>query len=226
MKLDRKKVFKSLVRVFHSPRSWGMGFFVTERHIITAAHCLPSPPKTVFDDGVTTRVRRFSGNVQAQAVVVDCDVLCDLAILSNEPRAGGDFPNEWREAFWALSRKATPLPIDFSAPQSWNSRLKHPIRVHVPTHDGTWVSGVIKFLSPDSDLLALEYTGDGRIKGGTSGAPALTDEGKVMGVVSQTSEGGGYDTGALVYLMGALRLGTVRAFQRLQDLETGTSSAR
>jgi len=62
-----------------------------------------------------------------------------------------------------------------------------PVPIHVFTHKGTWLQGTAQQCRKDAHMLSIQT--DEQIEGGTSGGPVITDDGLLLGIVSNASVG-------------------------------------
>lgn len=85
---NAQEAARSIVRVLYGHRNWGCGFVAAGQYVITAAHCLPRIPADHFDE-VPTTVISWDRKDKANLVVIYCDPISDIAVLSNETLSGG-----------------------------------------------------------------------------------------------------------------------------------------
>lgn len=173
----REQVERATVRL---PEKGGQGVLVRGGCVLTAAHCIEwncdggmalgdhMPVVVEVADG-----RRFV--LEAWAV----EPCSDIAILGPpDDQVYFDEAEAW-EAFYT---EAEAVDVDATEPELFE---KFP--VHVRTHFGTWVSGQGQLCKLRAQLIGVEAKA-GEIQCGTSGGPIVNDHGKLVGIVSQSSE--------------------------------------
>ena len=200
---DVQEATRSIVRVEHGEGNWGCGFVAAGRYVITAAHCLPSVPVDLTDDELATTIESWDGKDKTKLVVIYCDPISDIAVLKNEKLSGGDLPQEWTEAFDRLVRRIGSARTDLSFP------VETPLRFYIRTHTEAWLSGAAGFL-PLGPIFYASVDEGKQIPAGTSGSPVFNQKGEVIGLVSESSEGGGTNSVTVVWLAGALQMWHIR----------------
>lgn len=191
---DRERAEKSLVTVYQTDDGTGMGVLTCNDLILTAAHCLPRMPDLddPHFDRVRVKFRPFSGNDQGVALVVGADACLDLAILSDRTVMNGSFEGNEGQDFRTCLAQLDPaelllqdLPINTAIP------------IHILSHKKVWISGeAIVYSSEDRFLDVTPDEQSDLIEPGTSGAPVFDNNGRVIGIVSSSSDLDGADRSA------------------------------
>jgi Trypsin-like peptidase domain len=161
----------------------GRGFVVeslSERVVVTAAHCLPRPPRFGSLKEHNAMCAKVLGPVgQKPTVWAEClfaDPIADIAVLG-APDANS-CPEE-SEAYEALVEPITPLksvtPLRIAdAPEEGSAWLL--------SLNGEWFQCTVRYDSRlHGPLLVMNLAQ--AIVGGMSGSPILSDDGKAIGVV-------------------------------------------
>lgn len=168
----------SLVTVHHGIGEQGLGVLSKRGFIVTAAHCLPEQPRPtgMLADSVQVEVSSFlEPSIRAIVNVTFAEPVSDVAVLS----AGADL-----DAFCDLeeSLQSVQLHLDIF-------RDKQDIEVLIPTHEGKVLEGKAEvFLPWQTNAWVNLSAPNERVKGGTSGAPAFTTDGQVLGIVNHSPE--------------------------------------
>jgi S1-C subfamily serine protease len=157
----------------------GQGVLVPGHLILTAAHVIDWDhtgrmalgDDEAFIQPIETSGRRFL--VYPLAV----EPVADLAILG---AVDGQLLPEAEEAFEQFCEATTPVRL-----ATTEYPFDTPIPAHVLAHTGRWIAGRAAQMRPDSATLAL--TTDEAIQPGTSGSPVVTEDGRLLGVVSSGS---------------------------------------
>ena len=205
--MRKQTAIKSLVRVHFTKRNTGMGVVVEDasgiRRIITAAHCVPMPPngRGAGNTCVGVRVSTFGSHhaPSATAFLVSWEPCADIAVLANSELESPDF-----EHLEQLLESSIPAPVCLDI-----ASLGEEFRVHVHQHTGKWVNGtgeIPAFFCHAPALFRAQFPKKQSILSGTSGSPAFDDAGRVIALVSTSTElSGSPDGGAtLSCLAGAL----------------------
>ena len=168
------ELHKSLVTVHHSSDEQGLGFLSKRGFILTAAHCLPGQPRPagMLADTVEVQVSSFlDPSVQAVVHVTFAEPVSDVAVLA----MGADL-----DAFCDLQESLQPVPLHLDV-----FRDKQDIEVLIPTHEGKILEGAAEVFLPWQSNATVQFSDPNeRVKGGTSGAPAFTAAGRVLGIVN------------------------------------------
>ena len=157
------------------------GVLVPGGYILTAAHCIN------WDGGGAMALGEwFIETIQTsdgkQHKVSPCAVepVTDIAVLE---AVDDQAMYEACCAFKEFCEATEPVPVsadDFPHDGP-------PVRVHILTHKGTWVTGsASRFNAPPFGNVWVDY--DAQIEGGTSGSPVIDDNGLLVGVISHCSE--------------------------------------
>lgn len=196
---ERRKLVAGLMTIKDDAGS-GMGFMCQvgpQLSIITAAHCLqrmPDPTRTHYDP-VFVAVQPFDGpQRQATALVRFVDPYTDIAILGNANWQCNlyDHSLQAEESYEMLTVENEALLVDTQP------KVSKECRVHICTCDQKWVSGIAHIADSCHPFAYLKMTS--RIPPGTSGAPVFDDNGKVLGVLSLTFDGG-YRMAVIAYAL-------------------------
>ena len=185
-KFNPREAIKSLVVVHRTRRSTGLGFFAGDRYIITAAHCLPKMPSrdAPGSDQVVVSIQGVCSSLAAKVVVIGADSCLDMAILSDRTLDGGHLPRQDYDNLRTLFHGLEPAPLNLDEPETGST-----FGVHIYSHERCWLSGTANVLTLNHHRLDVTFRkSDLCPKPGTSGSPVFDDEGRVVGLVSMSSE--------------------------------------
>lgn len=138
----------------------GSGFFIDERHVVTAAH--------VVEDATELSIQTESQAALA-ATVLDLDIGHDVALLRTEPQSGLA-PLRLREQ---EARQASELAV-----------IGFPLGVHSPQISDGIVSGSSEPVEYADRVVESVFTTNASTNGGNSGGPVVDRFGEVIGLVS------------------------------------------
>ena len=138
----------------------GSGFFIDERHVVTAAH--------VVEDATELSIQTESQAALA-ATVLDLDIGHDVALLRTEPQSGLA-PLRLREQ---EVRQASELAV-----------IGFPLGVHSPQISDGIVSGSSEPVEYADRVVESVFTTNASTNGGNSGGPVVDRFGEVIGLVS------------------------------------------
>ena len=171
-------------RGFVMESAFGRGkHMLSERLIVTAAHCLPSLPpahplsyldEKIYLD-VLSSLEAETPHIPAECIYVD--PVADIAILA-EPDVQ-DFFERWEE-YNALVQAAGTIQLSTRDPAKG-------IRGWLLSLDGRWQPCQVSSMGQYGQRLLIADATSG-IVGGMSGSPILLDDGKVVGLVSVSIE--------------------------------------
>jgi hypothetical protein len=189
-----KAVARATVRL---PRKGGQGVLVPGQLILTAAHCIgwTSEGHMALGDAFPETIE--SGSRKLTVDVLAVEPRSDIAVLG---ALDDQVYTEEADAFEAWCDETRPvrlytdnLPVEESTPPSgfprveW-TRLLPSIEVpaHILTHNKGWIQVRARQMRRDAHIFVVES--DELIDGGTSGGPVIADDGRLLGVVSQSGE--------------------------------------
>jgi Trypsin-like peptidase domain len=163
----------------------GQGVLVPGGFILTAAHCIEwdGSGGMALGDYYIETVKTKRGDILRVGPWA-ADPVSDMAVLGplDDQAFGEDCAafEEWTEATAAVPVTDVILNAGDSLP------------VEILSHDRGWIGGTVTRYglggTPRSGCVCLETTKE--INGGTSGGPVVDSAGKLVGVVSNVSEGG------------------------------------
>ena len=158
-------------------------------YILTAAHCIrwEGTGSMALGDWYVETIRTSDG---ARHMVSPCAVepVMDIAVLG---AVDSQEMSEECDAFEKFCEATEPVPVstndfpqcDLSEPQdAWPV-----VPVHVLTHRGTWITGGARRIGAPHGNVWVTF--DAQIEGGTSGGPVIDDDGRLVGVISNVSDG-------------------------------------
>ena len=184
----REQLRSSLVTVHQSNDSTGMGVYLGKRLFITAAHCLPESPDVTnpFGDVAPITLSRFGSSQRFRAVLAGIDFCSDFAVLADETSHGVRLEGKHRREFDSQIAMLLRAAIDNELDREFVSA-----EYSLMTHEGHWSSG--QFVPPLQDDRFIQFTPDendvtGFVRPGTSGSPLFDNHGRVLGLVSTSSE--------------------------------------
>ena len=159
------------------PKGWRGAFrpspFLTQRYVITAAHCLPQlpPPHRAAYTAEKTYKKLLGPLGSAPSIWAECvfvDPVADVAVLGQPD--GQAFVEDVDEAWDEFIENAEALKLDTAQPtRGWLLSL-----------DGQWMPCTLK-PTRYGNLMVKDAGG---IESGMSGSPILSDKGRVVGVVT------------------------------------------
>jgi hypothetical protein len=175
--------------------NFGRGVLVSGQLILTAAHNViaalehraPLPLDEALiglglGDHVTIEIETTHGRLYVAPYAIE--PVADIAVL-------GALDNQVfydeADAYEAWCEATVPVRLSWDALPSLP-----PVRACILTHHGTWLAGTVEQGGPRAHGLMLHFP-DG-IESGTSGAPVVTAQGVLVGLVSQA---GGTESDAL-----------------------------
>jgi S1-C subfamily serine protease len=164
--------------IVHLPRLGGQGVLVPGGFVVTAAHCIgwtatgdmALGPDDYREEILAADGRRFT--VTPYAV----EPVSDVAVLG---AVDGQRSPELADAFEDFCAKTKPVPLEID-------ELVHrkPVTAYVFTHDKRVIPARATQWGVESAMLSIEA--DGAIKGGTSGGPVVTSNGRLLGIISDS----------------------------------------
>jgi hypothetical protein len=187
MAFDRELAERTIVEVvdlFNDDRVVGTGFRLLEDVVATACRCLPRPKGEVSLPSpdhagvlVLVRVRVPGTEKAASGIVVAADPRSGLALLRSATTAGLTVPDELNPVI-PIERLIAGLEPAVPALQPAAGG-----RVHVRAEGGAWVEC-------EAGPATLTALGGEQLGGATIGAPAVDEDGLVVGLVASVSEDG------------------------------------
>jgi len=163
----------------------GQGVIVAGEIVLTAAHCLPVPESWFsLADECIVQVQRHDGKIgRMKAIFIDA--VGDIAALE---MCEGDLP-------FLDGVEPILTSLEWSGSLSFEDRPFHPGEFFA--HDNGVVAATWREIA---DGLAT-LTPDKRINGGTSGGPIVDTDGRLIGIVGNSS--GAEDEDNCFFLLGA-----------------------
>lgn len=158
----------------------GLGVLVPGGLILTAAHVVEWTHTGLMALGNGEEfVQKIEAGGQPHLVYpFAVEPVADLAVLG---ALDGQWFPEAEEAFERFC-EATAAVLLATTEFPYGARIP----AHVFTHTGQWITGHVAQWRPESPKLSLEP--DEAIQGGTSGGPVVTDDGRLLGVVSWSGQ--------------------------------------
>lgn len=165
----REQIARATVRL---TRRGGQGVVVPGGMILTAAHVIERRDiwGLAGEDVHLEHVRDPAGR-RFEADLLAVEPIADIAVLGEPP--GQELPTE-SDGYLAALEPITPVPIcadDFP--------LLERFTVYILSHDRGWLEGQARQVDVHGNLV-LEV--DDGIRGGTSGGPIVTPDGRLLGV--------------------------------------------
>jgi hypothetical protein len=158
----------------------GQGVLVPGSLILTAAHVIEwthTGQMALGEDPLFIQPIVVHGGARLLVYPLAVEPVADLAILGAIDEQGDPQAAEAFEQFCEQTRPVrlatTEYPDDI------------PIPAHIFAHTGTWITGTVCQVQPRAAGLVL--TPDAPILPGTSGSPVVTDQGRLLGIVSQAA---------------------------------------
>ena len=160
----------------------GQGVLVPGGFILTAAHCIKwnGEGAMALGDHFIEKITTKSG-ARFGVMPIAVDPVSDIAVLSalDNQEFGEDVESleQWCET-------TKPVPLLTKTPPPWKS-----ISVRVLSHRGNWIKGKVTrygFATASSGCISIEAVS--QIEGGTSGGPIVDSRGRLVGVVSHSTE--------------------------------------
>ena len=150
------------------------------RLILTAAHCIEFNTEggMVLGDYHLEEVETHMGNFRVSPIFIE--PLSDIAVLAE---ADNQEFGEDADAFWTFCDSTNGAVLCRE-----RIRARKPFSVRIRNRDGEWVGGTAKKFDEWSHNICVDTSV--QIHGGASGGPILTESGELVGIVSNTSEGG------------------------------------
>lgn len=179
--LDR--VRRATVIVTTANRGDGQGVLIPGGYILTAAHCVDwdHTGGMVLGDFYIQTIMAVNGEKYMVSPIA-VEPCYDIAVMANvDGQAGEGLFNAW-VAFEEFCESTPPVPLCIDA-----MPVEVPLDVMILSHCGHWISGkATQHRTPGSGSFALRP--DTPIECGTSGGPIITADGRLLGVVSHSSE--------------------------------------
>ena len=156
----------------------GLGVFVGDGLIITAAHCINYNRRegvmAVLSEYLIEKIK--TGERELKIALLAVEPISDLAVLGS---LDSEIFYDESEDFDKFCDQTKPVPLcsDFE--------LFRKFKVHIYTHKGTWVTGSAEYRQPAGHSLAVKF--DEQIEGGTSGGPIINDSGELVAIISQSN---------------------------------------
>jgi hypothetical protein len=162
--------------------SGGQGVLVPGPFILTAAHCITYTISggMVLGDHIIEKVTSRDGTVLKVGPLA-VEPVSDIAVLGSLDNQ--TFYKE-AQAFEAFCAATPPVPVAMDV-----FEVAVPTPAFVLSHKGHWINAAATAYRPELASLCMEA--DEQIEGGTSGGPVVTAAGRLLGVVSHSSETGG-----------------------------------
>jgi Trypsin-like peptidase domain len=147
--------------------------------IITAAHVVhwTATGDMTLDQHYEEEIEIGGQKISAEVYAVE--PVADVAVLGYPD---DQYDVEGAEGFEATLESIEPVPL---CTEEFPPRTPFP--VHVLTHTGDWIEGAAQ--QPRAYAPGLAVTFSQVIKGGTSGSPVVTDDGRLLGVISTGMNG-------------------------------------
>jgi hypothetical protein len=185
--INRRLIEAATVTIVDKEGLIGRGILVPGQLILTAAHCLTYDMNghdligLSLGDHCLVHIDTAQGQ-RLHVTPLAIDHVADIAVL-------GALDNQTfydqADAFEAWCERTIPAPLCCATPP-----LRQPIPAFVYDHTRQWLEGTVELAAPwPIPTLALSMPD---IQGGTSGSAIVTEDGSVIGIVSQTSTSGGY----------------------------------
>jgi len=158
------------------PVRGGQGVLIPGGFILTAAHVIEwtHTGLMALGNGEEFVQRIEAGGKPLLVYPLAVEPVADLAVLG---ALDGQWQPEAAEAFEQFCETTVPVRVA-TAEFPYGT----PIPAHVLAHTGQWIHGHVAQSRPEAPKLVLMP--DEAIRGGTSGGPVVTDEGRLLGVVS------------------------------------------
>jgi hypothetical protein len=166
-----ERVEKATVKI---PETHGRGVLVAGGYVLTAAHCVQWNPMMIEQDHILQTV--VSGRRKVRLGLAAAEPVADIAALSI---ADNQTFHRDHDQFERICASIKPVPLARDHEETF--------RAHVWTHERRWVYATASIVGPHESALSIMFHEP--IKGGTSGSPIVNDAGKLVAVVSNSSEG-------------------------------------
>ena len=164
-------------------RKGGQGVVIPGGLILTAAHCITwdIEGSMVLGDLYLEDVEVPHATIRASPAMID--PICDIAVLEAPDSqacidVGGMAADE---AYGEFLAAVEPVPIcerEFG--------VFEPFPVFIRSHRGKWITAKAELCAPGAHWLSI--TADEQVEGGTSGGPIVTENGELVGIVSNFSD--------------------------------------
>jgi hypothetical protein len=168
------RVAQACVTIIKPNGVFGRGFLVPGRFVLTAAHCVTigTEGEMALEEFSAEEVETSDGRIKMATVAVEH--VADIAVLGARDE---QFYYTDAEAFetWCAQTPSLHLCVDDLPPGE-------PFTVYIYTHREQWLEARATVVRAEVASVWLEVPG--RIEGGTSGSPIVTERGEVIGIVS------------------------------------------
>jgi len=169
--LNISEIEKAVVRL---PERGGLGVLSTGGIIITAAHCVKFSAEgdMAYNKKFLQKVNTYLGEFYCSTLAVE--LVADIAVLG--PADGQELPRDLA-SFEEFCNKTKPIHLSFG-----NFIPKVQVNGWSFNQDSKFVSLQLKLARPYAEKLSMKT--EGVIKGGDSGGPVVSEDGKLIGVIS------------------------------------------
>ena len=157
----------------------GQGILIRNQMILTACHCLDYSLSgdMVLGEYFIEEIGTKSGNFKVAPMAIEpINDIAALGVVDSQ-----EFYDEYLQ-FEEFCNNTPPIKI---CRDKLDAGKK--FKIYIYGHEKKWITGYAMLSLPESPMIVIQA--DEPIKGGTSGSGIINENGEIVGIVSNASEG-------------------------------------